>query len=630
MKNATSYSIQDFCGPSLFAPYPAIVARAKIKRDEIVTKEEVREILSKINLPALTAAVTLKQDSYHRLSLVHTLAQALLDTIGDSGLSVDYQEEGQDDGLIIAQFYDQNAAIIALKAAFGIADEFFFLAKTKSLYAKGLSPLITAIDGAIKTISGLSPHGASMAIIQVARKRGVPVRSLVAHSNVWQLGDGACSFHFSGTITSYDSAIGAKIAKNKYVSKLLISSLGFPVPKFNLVVDLAAAKSTVRAIGYPVVLKPNLGANGEGVTSKISNDRDLEAAFRAAASANLSIAHESIPQESALLIEKHVRGEDYRIVVIGGEFGWAVKRLPAQVIGDGQRTITQLIDAENKRRASVNADGEETLAPIPLDTILLEYLNSLGLTLDQVLPRKQRLKLREAANVSLGGTIEDCSSVIHPDNVEMAARITRAFRLDTAGIDFITEDITKSWRKTACAVIEINEAPGFSLKQRAELILSRRFPARYQGRIPIFIAVEPGSELQDCLLNTLAPLGEGIYHINHKSFAMNGFDLGSAIPRISEKVSAALVDPNCRAMVIGMTAEAIQKDGLPSEYCSGLVIPPNYLTSEPLRSLLREHSSFMTETLDKGEVERLAQKAIRNLASTRSGNEAVTEQPILA
>ena len=59
-----------------------------------------------------------------------------------------------------------------------------------------------------------------------------------------------------------------------------------------------------------------------------------------------------------VLIVRLIRGEDYRVVVAGGRFINAVQRLPAAVVGDGRRTIGELL-------AEANADPRRTPGDSP-------------------------------------------------------------------------------------------------------------------------------------------------------------------------------------------------------------------------------------------------------------------------
>ena len=71
--------------------------------------------------------------------------------------------------------------------------------------------------------------------------------------------------------------------------------------------------------------------------------------------------------------------------------------------------------------------------------------------------------LRSTANLSTGGTATDVTDVIHPDNRDMAVRAIRAIGLDVGGVDFLTTDITESYRKIGGGICEVNAAPGFRM-----------------------------------------------------------------------------------------------------------------------------------------------------------------------
>ncbi|OOZ65654.1 hypothetical protein BOW46_10150 [Solemya velum gill symbiont] len=119
-----------------------------------------------------------------------------------------------------------------------------------------------------------------------------------------------------------------------------------------------------------------------------------------------------------------------------------------------------------------------------------ELLAKMGLSYDSVPAPGKAINLRSVANVSMGGTMEDVMPRIHPDNRYMALAIARAFRMNAIGIDFITEDISKSWRESSCAVIEVNQTPGVLCYIRAEKQLNRMFPSGNDGRIPTILLIE--------------------------------------------------------------------------------------------------------------------------------------------
>jgi len=68
--------------------------------------------------------------------------------------------------------------------------------------------------------------------------------------------------------------------------------------------------------------------------------------------------------------------------------------------------------------------------------------------------------MRGTANISTGGTAVDVTDIIHPDNARVAVRAARAFGLDVAGVDFLSTDISRSYKENGGAICEINASPG--------------------------------------------------------------------------------------------------------------------------------------------------------------------------
>ena len=102
--------------------------------------------------------------------------------------------------------------------------------------------------------------------------------------------------------------------------------------------------------------------------------------------------------------------------------------------------------------------------------------------------------LRKTANLSTGGTAIDVTDVIHPDNRLMAERAIRAVGLDIGGVDFLTTDITKSYRDTGGAICEINAGPGMRMhiapsegkgRDVGGAVMDMLFPKGSPARIPI-------------------------------------------------------------------------------------------------------------------------------------------------
>jgi len=121
-------------------------------------------------------------------------------------------------------------------------------------------------------------------------------------------------------------------------------------------------------------------------------------------------------------------------------------------------------------------------------------LERAGLHAESVPEPAQIVYLRSTANLSTGGTACDVTDVIHPDNREMAERAVRAIGLDVGGVDFLSKDITESYRTIGGGICEVNAAPGFRMhvapsegtpRDVAAPVIDMLFPSGVSARVPI-------------------------------------------------------------------------------------------------------------------------------------------------
>ena len=136
------------------------------------------------------------------------------------------------------------------------------------------------------------------------------------------------------------------------------------------------------------------------------------------------------------------------------------KRLPGSVLGDGTSTVRALLARLNAEPLR-GSDKRSLMMRIDLDEPALACLAEQGLTPDSVPDAARRVLLRRTANVGTGGTVQDVTNAVHPDNRLLAERAARTIGLDIAGVDFLCPDIARSWREVGGAICEVNAQPGF-------------------------------------------------------------------------------------------------------------------------------------------------------------------------
>jgi len=319
-------------------------------------------------------------------------------------------------------------------------------------------------------------------IVEEAASRGIPWIRLNKYS-LCQLGYGANQKRIQATVTSETSSIGVELACDKEDTKYLLEQAEVEVPKGDIIRRESSLEEACRYVGFPLVVKPVGGNHGRGITVNIRNYEDALVAFRAAKEVSTSV-----------IIEKFITGEDYRLLVINYKLVAAAKRTPAHVVGDGVSTVQQLIDKVNEdpRRGYGH---ENVLTQITINDLTKTIIAAKGYTVDTVLAYGERLILKDTANLSTGGTAEDVTDIVHPDNIEMAERISRIIDLDICGIDIMTSDISKPLQETGGAVLEVNAGPGFRMhlapttglpRNVAAPVVDKLFPRKGDtGRIPI-------------------------------------------------------------------------------------------------------------------------------------------------
>ncbi len=325
----------------------------------------------------------------------------------------------------------------------------------------------------------LGPSTASL--VRAAKERDIPYLRLNRHSLV-QFGHGVYGKRIQATVTSETRHIAVEIASDKEETNHILADLGLPVAEQHLVYNPREAVRAARRIGYPVVVKPLDANHGRGVSIHLNDDDEVETAFEMAREHSRTV-----------IVEAFIEGFDHRMLVVNGELVAVSQRLPGHVKGDGESTIAELVERVNEdpRRG---IGHEKVLTRLVFDHQAERLLDLKGYTRTSVPTEGEMVFLRSTGNLSTGGTAVDKTDAVHPDNREMAVRAAMAIGLDVAGVDFLTDDISRSYKETRGAICEVNAAPGFRMhvapsegepRDVAGPVIDMLFPPGTPSRIPI-------------------------------------------------------------------------------------------------------------------------------------------------
>ncbi|GGG52955.1 cyanophycin synthetase [Epilithonimonas arachidiradicis] len=373
---------------------------------------------------------------------------------------------------VVFNYIEERAGVFAAEEAVKIAE---------SLIA-GTDYDINSCIQTLKEIRERERLGPSTgSIVEEAASRRIPWIRLGKNSLV-QLGYGINQQRFQATITGNTSSIAVDIACNKELTKKMLEDAAIPVPSGGLVVDEEDLQAVIRKIGYPLVLKPLDGNHGKGASINV---KDYETAV-------IGLEHAQ-KYSRKVIVEKYITGFDFRVLVINHKMVAAARRVPAHVVGDGELNLQELIDKENldPRRGYGH---ENVLTEIDVDKDTNELLEKLNYTLETVPQKGEIVYLKSTANLSTGGTSIDVTDMIHPENIQMAERVSRIIGLDVCGIDIMAENLTQPLKESGGAILEVNAAPGFRMhlapseglpRNVAAPVVDMLYPPGKEFRIPI-------------------------------------------------------------------------------------------------------------------------------------------------
>lgn len=289
----------------------------------------------------------------------------------------------------------------------------------------------------------LGPSTAS--IVAAAADRHIPHMRLNG-GNLVQLGYGARQRRIWTAETDLTSAIAEGIAREKDLTKSLLKACGVPVPEGVVVESPDAAWEAALDIGLPVVVKPTDGNHGRGVSLDLNLEADVKAAFPVAEA-----------EGSGVIVEQYIRGQEHRLLVVGGKVVAAVKGDAASVVADGRSTVRALIDSQinsDPRRGDAEDFPLSIIRPEDEGAVMLE-LQRQGLTPESVPEAGRKVMVVRNGNLAI-----DCTDDVHPEVAHMASLAARMVGLDIAGIDLVAQDISKPLQDQGGAVVEVNAGPG--------------------------------------------------------------------------------------------------------------------------------------------------------------------------
>jgi cyanophycin synthetase len=406
-------------------------------------------------------------------------------------------------------------------------------------------------------------------IVDAAVARGIPYSRLTRGSLV-QFGWGSKQRRIQAAEIDGTSGVAESIAQDKELTKQLLNAAGVPVPLGRPVAGPDDAWTAAREIGLPVVVKPQDGNQGKGVTVNITTREQLDAA-------SASAAH-----HGAVMVEKFLPGFDFRLLVVGDRLVAAARRDPPQVVGDGVKTVRELVDAINQdpRRGEGHATS---LTRIRLDDIAIGRLEAQGLVPESVPALGQRVVLRNNANLSTGGTATDVTDTVHPEVAARAIDAAQMIGLHICGVDVVCESVLRPLEEQHGGIVEVNAAPGLRMhispsfgRGRAvgEAVIDTLFVPGDDGRIPVVAVTGTNGKTTTARLINHLLAGSGLRTgmTNTDGVWVEGRQTDSGDCSGPKSARNVLLHPDVDAAVLEVARGGILREGLGFDRCQVAVV----------------------------------------------------------
>ena len=460
---------------------------------------------------------------------------------------------------IVVEAHDPLLAEACLREAAAILDRGL---------AGDLPDLTPIIDRLTSLADDACVGPGTMLIVRAAIARGIPWRR-IGRESIVQFGQGIRQRRIWTAVTDRTSSIAEGIAVDKQLTKDVLAAAGVPVPLGRVVSSAAEAWETAQAVGLPVVVKPADGNHGRGVFLNLSSREEIERAF--------PIASGEGRREQTVVVEQFVPGVEHRLLVVGGRMVACAKGEHIYVIGDGHRTIAELIDLQ------INSDprrGRSASMPnktVDLDATVLAQLAQEGVTPETVPADGRRVLVKQIGTHGL-----DVTASVHPEMAATAVRAARAIGLDIAGVDLIARDIDRPPREQGAAVCEVNAGPQLMIHAHpsqgpgqpvGEAIVAELFSAGETGRIPIAAVMgRQGSAAAMGLERCLRAAGRtpGLTCSDGKWVA--GWQCSAEPHATADAARDLLVSPEIDAAVVELDWQSFAARGFPFDICNVLVL----------------------------------------------------------
>lgn len=262
--------------------------------------------------------------------------------------------------------------------------------------------------------------------------------------------------YVQSSLTDKSSPVGMNISDSKSIAATVAESIGLQQPATMKFTDEPTFNSFLEE-HKKIVIKPSDGSHGDGVTTNITNQAQLEVALKNAM---------SVSRSKNILLQQQITGHDIRVLMIDGKLAAAAIRTPANITGDGKSSIAELIDIENS--SELRGTGYRTSLNVISTQVANDFFDD---EIHTIFPEHgENVQVAGTANIGTGGTATDITDELPDAIIQQSVRLLDELSLQCGGVDFIAADIQDA---SSYYFIEVNASPSFGLHMKPTIGKSR-------------------------------------------------------------------------------------------------------------------------------------------------------------
>ncbi|MES2023725.1 MAG: hypothetical protein V4439_03505 [Patescibacteria group bacterium] len=294
-----------------------------------------------------------------------------------------------------------------------------------------------------------SLNGRSKLIWEEARRRGIDMKQIIVFGKPVDqykaIINGQTIFFQSIPVPLWISQEGYDWIDDKFIFAKKFRDAGIPTPATKKVTSLKNAISAFESLHKPIIIKPKSGSRARHTTTNINTKEEMKKAFL--------LANEITP---SMVAQEHLFGSVYRATVVDNVLvGFFRGDLP-EVIGDGKKSIQELILEKNKNR-------HERVSLILINNELLSFIQRQGYALESIIPMGVKVNISAKTGRLYGSYTKEMLPEVHPKMYKIFEKAGRLASIPVAGFDLIIEDPTKDPDTQHWGIIECNSLPFIDL-----------------------------------------------------------------------------------------------------------------------------------------------------------------------